>query len=267
MSFPTPLIRRGGLWALGCLAALALWWISAKTNLITPLVLSSPEDVAKELLHGPKTVGQRHVFEEVRGTMGRMLAGWAATIGIGLVLGVLLGAMRKVETLAQGPLEFLRAVPPVLLFPLLAVVLDYRDAAYVWTIIVGCTPIMVLVVARGTAGGSRIRRAVLIAYKVRVWRRVLAALLEVGPYLFLGARLTASTALIIAVVSEMVIPTRDGIGIGSSVRDAGTAYDAPRVIAGIMVVGAVGVALNLVLNGLERVAGGTRSGADMIREA
>ena len=72
---------------------------------------------------------------------------------------------------------------------------------------------------------------------------------EALPRVFVGLRLTLSLALILAVVTEMFTGTTNGLG--RRIYDAHDTYSIAEMYACIMLVGAVGYALNKIFVAIE----------------
>lgn len=189
------------------------------------------------------------------------LAATAARAGIGLLLGVCAGvavglaaaeASRKLPAV-EGALDFARSIPPVLFLPPFLLALGWNDVARVCTVAAGTMWLMALsvtsaasapVTARGEmlllAGASRRRRL--------AWTQPWESL----PVLAIGLRASASMALIVTVVTEMIAGAEHGIG--SRVISAQIASDWTELAIDLLAIGALGLLVNLALRRVERWA-------------
>ena len=70
------------------------------------------------------------------------------------------------------------------------------------------------------------------------------------PAILSGFRITTSTAIILLVAAEMIGADR---GIGAFVLQAGNLYDTDNLLAGIVVLSAIGLCVSFVLGRLERI--------------
>ncbi|MCZ7679934.1 MAG: ABC transporter permease subunit [Sandaracinaceae bacterium] len=173
------------------------------------------------------------------------------SLGVGLLIGLGVGARRLVYAGTEPLIEVARSVPPIMLFPVLLVAFDFADSAYVGTIVFGCTPVMVITVARGMQALSRSKLEVLHLHRARAAVRALALVMEILPSVVLGARVTLSIALVIAVVTEMVFTPRSGIALGALAKEAEIAFDTPVLYAALVVIASVGYLANVTLRALE----------------
>jgi sulfonate transport system permease protein len=240
---------------------LLTWALVARAGWIGKTLLASPDEVLGVLARAchPTNNGQA-VYTHALHTIGRALAGWAIALVGGGILGLLLGLSPRTYRATEPLLEFARAIPPIMAFPLFLVAFDFGTAAFVWTIAVGCLPIMVLAVARGIQGLDRTRQDLLAVHDVSRTLRTVASIVEIMPSTFFGARLTLSISLIVAVVTEMVFSPRSGFAIGALAKDSQISFDTPTFFACIVVLGTYGYFMNAVMRRVEwRLSGAGRS--------
>jgi ABC-type nitrate/sulfonate/bicarbonate transport system permease component len=236
---------------------LLLWVLLSSSGLIGKTLLASPTEVLHTVVRAfarDAQVSEKFHLHTLH-TIYRALSGWTLSIVFGLMLGVAIGSLRAVYAGAEPVAEFVRSIPPILAFPLFLVGFNYGTPAYIWTIIFGCLPIMTLAVARGTLSISRDRIEVLKSFNVATPVRLFALAMEVLPSFFLGARITLSTALIIAVVTEMVFAPRSGLALGTLARDAEIDFNTPIFYACVLSIGAFGYLSNFLLRRLEQWIG------------
>ena len=98
-------------------------------------------------------------------TIKRALTGWFVAGVFGILIGVIIGSVYRLYTSTEIVSEFIRAIPPILAFPLLLVAFNYGEQAYIWTIIFGCFPVMLLTVAKGVADVPQSRIDVLKVFQ------------------------------------------------------------------------------------------------------
>ena len=173
-------------------------------------------------------------------------------MGLGLVFGLLIGSRPMAYTATEPLLEFLRAVPPILAFPLFLVAFSFGGPAYVWTIVFGCLPVVILTIARSTLTIDRTRLEILAVHQVSKSVRLFAGIMEILPAFFLSARIAFSMSLVIAVVSEMVFSPRSGLALGSLAKDAEISFDTATFYGCIMVIGIYGYIGNTSMRHIEQ---------------
>jgi ABC-type nitrate/sulfonate/bicarbonate transport system permease component len=187
-------------------------------------------------------------------------------LALGIVCGVIIGSIFVIFIGSEPVVEFARSIPPVMAFPLFLVAFNYEESAYIWSIVFGCFPIMILAVSRGVSGISTEKLELLTVYRVRALVRWFTMSMEILPSVFLGARLTLTLALVIAVVTEMVFSPRSGWALGALARDSEIDFDTPTFYACVLIIGAFGFIANVALRKVEQrldvqtVVGGNISG-------
>lgn len=242
---------------LGLLCLVLLWLGLASTGWIGKTLIASPGEVIETIGHAfvdDALLADKfhvHAFHTLR----RALDGWGLGIGLGIALGLSLGGLLPLYKASEPAVEFFRAIPPVLAFPLLLVAFNYGESAYIWTIVFGCLPIMTLAVARGTLAVSRDRLDILRSFGVARTVRVFATSMEIVPSVFLGARITLSVAIIISVVTEMVFTPRSGLALGALARDSEIDFNTPMFYTCVFTIGLFGYLANLMMRKIEQWLG------------
>lgn len=242
--------RQAWLWAFVIL--LATWEGLSHWHIVGSTLLASPTEVWRVLL---RFGGQQNIYVHAGYTIERALAGWGLTVAGGVVLGLLTGSFGTLYSGTEPIVEFARVIPPVLAFPLFLVAFNYGEAAYTWTIVFGCLPVMTLAVGRGVQGISREKLDLLRTYRIAGPVRAFTVVMEVLPSVFLGARLTLTMAVIIAVVTEMVFTPRNGWALGALARDAEMSFDTPTFYACVVVIALFGYLANRGIRQIETFLG------------
>jgi NitT/TauT family transport system permease protein len=245
-----PAGRRGrsGLAAVSGLAALvALWALAIRAAPGT--ILPSPWAVAKAIVALAQSgLLVRHVVA----SLFRVTWGYLPAVAAALPTGIYLGTRRYGE-MAVGPLlELLRPISPLAWIPLAILFFGVGDLAAVAIIFIASFLPLTLTVINGVQrippvflragrnfglGGRGLVRAV-----------ILPALL---PELVLGLRLTLGIAWLVVVAAEM-IAVNSGLGfLIVDARNAGNRYD--LVVAGMVLIGVTGLALDAGMRRLERL--------------
>ncbi|MEP0264196.1 hypothetical protein [Dokdonia sp.] len=249
--------RKNIIWLNGLILVLILWYLSSSFDWIDNTLLASPMetlDVIKKSFDSSTPVSGR-IFLHASYTIKISLIGWGISLLIGTILGLLFGFVKYLMRSFEITLEFFRAIPPILAFPLMLVSFNYEDSAYVWTIVFGCLPIMILTVSKGVEYISNQSIEILKVYSVKPTKIIMAKAIEMLPSIFLGARVTFSFALIISVVTEMVLTPKNGLALGALARDAEINFQTPVFYAVLLLLGFLGFFINLLLKRIERLFG------------
>jgi NitT/TauT family transport system permease protein len=193
-------------------------------------------------------LGQMFLAGQVRGhvlvTLERFFAGYLIAAVFGVSFGIGLGYFRSLYNLLGIVIEFLRPMPSVAIIPVAILMLGIGDSmivavtvyATVWPILIntidGVGHIDSTLVDTGrTFGLSR-------------WRILRQIILPgASPYIVTGLRIALSIALILVTTAEMVAGSK---GLGFFILDEERSMNSRNMYAGIIVVSALGYALNRV---------------------
>jgi NitT/TauT family transport system permease protein len=164
---------------------------------------------------------------------------------IGLVLAIPLGLFRRVDYLAEVPIESVRPVPPVALIPLSLLIFGFgysMEIAVVAFAAVG--PIFLL--TRSAIRGIEpqlleVSQALGLGLSARVIKIVLPAIL---PRIFVAFRIALGIALVVAVTVEI---TANPLGLGYAMTIAQQSLQPDLMFALLLWIGLLGWSLNALL--------------------
>lgn len=222
------------------IAILAIWYVASANS--TSLYFPPLHDILARF----KAIwlGNGFVTEAVP-SLERMFIGYAlATVG-GIAVGTALGLSNWGRKLLGPGVEFLRALPAVVLIPFGIVVFGVHDAMKIFIIALGCCFPIILNTADGVRGVDSILIDVSRTFRFNRFERIWKVMLpSASPQIFAGMRTSLSLALILMVVSEMVASTN---GIGYSILQAQRVFAVTDMWAGIVLLGILGYLINALL--------------------
>nr|WP_067825772.1 ABC transporter permease subunit [Actinomadura kijaniata] len=200
-------------------------------------------------------------FTTNAGSSDRVELMLAATVWAG-ALGLAAGRSERLSDHLAPLVHFFRAIPPPALVPVFIVLFEIGTRMQLATIVFG----VVWPVQLNSLDGARhvdplqleTARAFRLPRTTRVTRIILPA---AAPKIFAGLRLSLSTALILMVVSELVGSVN---GIGYLRMPAQSTTDVPGVWTGIVLLDALGPALNTAFLTVERRALAWHHGAQRL---
>lgn len=185
---------------------------------------------------------------------GQTLRGWVLGLliagAVGVSAGIVIGGVPLFREFTASTIEFLRPIPSVALIPLVVLIYGSRPQSALILVVYAATwPVLVQVlygvadvdpVARDTARSYRFSR--LATARTVVWPTAL-------PYVLTGFRLAAAVALILEITAELVVGVP---GLGRSIGVAQSSGAVPRTYALVIVVGVIGLLVNVLARALER---------------
>jgi ABC-type nitrate/sulfonate/bicarbonate transport system permease component len=193
--------------------------------------------------------GER-IITDVLPSLGRLLTGVLAAIGIGVMAGVLIGSVKWLRALLEPTLEFFRAVPPPVLVPVLMLLMGITDSMKVAVIISGCIWPVLLNTIEGVRAVDGVLSDSARTYGVAGWARVRYLVLpSASPQIMAGVRQCLSIGLILMVISEMFASSS---GLGFTIVQFQRSFAIPEMWSGIIVLGLIGVAMSFIFQWTER---------------
>ena len=190
------------------------------------------------------------VGSDVVPSLERMFAGFGIAVVAGVLLGLLLGLSPFALRAATPIVEFFRVVPSPALIPVAIVVLGIGDAMKVFIIALSCLFPVLLNTIDGVRGVDPLYTDTTRVYGIRRRDALRHVVLPAAlPQVFAGARTSLSLALILMVVSEMMAATN---GIGYFVIHSQRSFALPEMWSGVILLGLLGYAFNLLFVWFER---------------
>ncbi|NRQ35010.1 ABC transporter permease [Nonomuraea sp. NN258] len=180
----------------------------------------------------------------------RLFTGWGAACAAGVALGVALGRSPVLRQYVDPLLQLGRAIPPPMLISVFIALFQFGTQMQLATIVFG---VVWPVLLNSTEGARSVDQQFLDSATVfglsrtqRVTRVILPA---AAPKIAAGLRLSLSLALVLMVISEMVGSTD---GIGRHLLVSQRRFELPEMWAGILLLGILGIVLNLGFLAVER---------------
>jgi ABC-type nitrate/sulfonate/bicarbonate transport system permease component len=189
---------------------------------------------------------------EIWTTLQTWAVGLAVAIVVGVGLGVVIGSSRTLVDASSVVIEFLRPIPAVALIPLVILFLGLDLATHRFVIAYAAVWPILINTIYGVRSSDRLLHDVARTSGVtRAGRVVRVALPAALPSIAAGIRLSASIALLVGVTAEFLLLQG---GIGTYMQDRQQAFQLPELYAAVILVGALGYAINVVLRVAQRRA-------------
>ena len=190
----------------------------------------------------------RYIADSLR----RVLLGYGAASLLGITVGLLLGRSATLDRLANPLLQMLRPISPLAWMPLAVIWFGVTDLAPIFLIFLAAFFPVVVATANAvrTIPPVFFRAATNFALpKGAMLRRVL--LPAIVPRVLTGLRVALGIAWMVVVAAEM-LGVDSGLGyLILDSRNAGKRYD--LVLAGMLLIGTIGLVLDLLMRRLERL--------------
>lgn len=235
------------LGAVGVFAALAAWQFLSMARVLDRATFPSAWETLREL--GNQALDGA-LWQEIWATLSTALAGLVLVLLIGTVLALLIGMIKAVEQSTWFLVEFLKPIPPIALIPLGLLLWGPHPTMKITLITFGALwPFltqMIYGIRQTNSVALDMAASYRLGWRLTVMRIVIPTLL---PYALTGLRISASIAVIVSVVTELV-GGADGIGQAISVAQVNNLI--PTMYAYILTAGLLGVLINLIFTALEK---------------
>jgi ABC-type nitrate/sulfonate/bicarbonate transport system permease component len=238
-------LGRGAVRTLGLpLVLLAAWWVASAGSdsfYLPPL---------RRILEafGDTWLSSR-LLDDVLPSLLRLAAGYLLAVGLGVAVGVPVGASRAVRAVVEPVLEFFRAIPPPVMVPILILVAGIGDAMKVLVIVFGCVWPVLLNTVEGVRAVDQVLDDTARCYRIRGTARLRHLVLRgASPQIVAGMRQSLSVGIILMVISEMFASSN---GLGFTIVQFQRSFAIPEMWSGIILLGLIGVLLSLAFRALE----------------
>jgi sulfonate transport system permease protein len=244
---------RSGLGAaealLAPLALLALWQLACLSGAFPPQVMVPPGEVLKALIALAHTGElQRHVGE----SLGRLAAGFAIGALAGLAFGVALALSRWADAALSPLFLALWQVPVIAFVPMLVMFLGIEERFKISIVAIAAFFPIALATIDGVRGVPRAWLEVARVYRTPlptlIWRILVPATV---PPVLTGLRIALTRAWLVLIAIELLAADS---GIGQMMEMGRQLFRIDTVLAGVVVSGVVGFALDAGARAIERRA-------------
>jgi ABC-type nitrate/sulfonate/bicarbonate transport system permease component len=224
---------------------LGLWWAwSANAgNYYAP----TPGVVARTF--GDVWTGARLLHDALPSVL-RLLGGLVAAVLLGVGLGVPIGSSPRLRAFVEPVLEFLRAIPPPVLVPVLMLFAGIGNGMKVLVIVSGCVWPILLNTVEGVRGADPVLDETCHAYGITGRARLRHYVLRsASPQIMTGLRQALSIGIILMVISEMFASSS---GLGYTIIQFQRSFAVPEMWTGIVLLGVLGFLLAMLLRLADR---------------
>jgi NitT/TauT family transport system permease protein len=229
------------------LGLLAIWeWLSLRhPGALLPGPFGVAAGIGDLLQHGL-------LFRYVVASLFRVTWGFGLAAALAIPLGMMIGWYDRAEIALNPLIQLLRPISPLAWIPIAILWFGVGDLAATFLIFLGSFFPLILTAMNAV-------RSVPVVYlragrnfgfgPVAMFTRVLFP--AILPQIILGLRITLGVAWLVVVAAEM-IAVNSGLGfLIVDARNAGNRYD--LVVAGMLMIGVIGLGLDLGLRSLEQI--------------
>jgi NitT/TauT family transport system permease protein len=232
-------------------AFIAFWQFLTTLNVISPIILPTPLEVAYDLtVVGANLMSGDYMLGALWITTKEVLYGFALAIAIGFSLGVLVGETAFGERAVLPYLVAIDTMPKIAFAPLFVAWLGFDIASKVALAAFIATFPIVVATAAGLHAADESARMLFKTMGATRWQTLIKMKLPTGlPHIFTGLKIGAVGVMAGAITGEFL---GGGKGFGELIRVAASQLNTPRVFSLILYLSLLGLTLFLSVVWIQR---------------
>lgn len=236
---------------LAVVGMLLLWAFATLVLGVPERVLPSPPEFFRQLQKLWENGYADHPLHvHIGWSLFRAMSGFALGVALAIPVGLLMGYSRTINAALQPIFGFFRPIPPIAFIPLMIMWFGIGELSKILLIFAASFNYTVL----NSAAGMRSVPVQLVRAGINLGltRRQLftdVMLPAALPSILTGVKTSAAVSWAILVAAELIAAQA---GVGFIIMDAGTFFRISDVFIGIIIVGAIGLAIELLISRIER---------------
>ncbi|WP_331376288.1 ABC transporter permease [Sinorhizobium chiapasense] len=227
----------------GLLAAFLVFWQAASSGgWINPAVFPPIDAILSAMWRG---VFGGALLDDIAISLQRSGLAFVAAVLVAIPLGLFMGQVRPIEQALDPILQLFRQTSALALYPVFILLLGLGEASKVFVIFWATLfPLLLNTISGVKEVDSKLIEMARVygASRSTVFRRVV--LPGAVPSIFVGLRLSATTALLLLIASEMIGANK---GVGFQVMNAQYNFQIPLMFAAIFILAGLGLIANYAL--------------------
>ena len=232
---------------------LVLWWVATHMGWIKDLFLPTPERIITSFGDAWRgdIQGGRPLSEHFWYSLYRVFAAFVLAVVTAVPVGVGMGVSRIARGVFDPPIELYRPLPPLAYLPLIVIWFGIDETAKIVLIYLACFAPLAMAARAGVR--SVMLEQINAAYSMGAskWQVIFHVIVPAAmPEIFTGMRISIGFGWTTLVAAEMVAATE---GLGQMVLNASNFLRTDVVIMGIVVIGVVAYAFDLLMRYIERL--------------
>lgn len=239
----------GGASALvGFAILLAVWWAASAMFVVRAVILPSPAAVFQALAD---MILSGSLAEDIETSLVELLWGFLIGALAGLVTGVAIARSRELQAFAEPILETFRFIVPFSLVPLVIVWFGVTLTGKVLVVAYACYFVMVVNTEAAIRGVDPLIMKAAAILGLTGWRLLLTVVLPAAlPRVLTGLQVALAYAWVSVIAAEYV---GANAGLGYLITNAQSGLETAKMMAGMIVIGGLGLAFSRAIALLRRV--------------
>lgn len=226
---------------------LAGWEIAVRAGGLNGDLVPPPSAVLRAL-HDLAASGM--LWEDIGASIQRVTIGFLAAAAVGVASGLLLGRVRRLAFYVLPLVDLVRPISVIAWIPLAILWFGLGDRPAWFIIALGAFFPIFSNAYLGAVSVAEIHLRVARCFGAGRWLTLRKVLLPSAlPYILTGLRVGLGVGWMCVIAAELISSTS---GLGYLIQLARTTIETEKVLAGMVVIGLVGLCMNGIMLGLER---------------
>lgn len=223
-------------------AGVLLWWGTSLTGIFPESLFPSPLAVGRGIA---EEATEGRMFDDIVASLWRVASGFMLAVALGVPSGLLLGRGRRVRAALIPAVNFFRNLSPLAWIPFAILWFGIGDPPAIFLIFMASFFPIVLATAAAVVSIPAVYFRVARDYRLGRFETLRQVTLPaIAPEVITVLRVTAGLAWVVVVAAEM-IAGRDGLGF--AIWDARNGLRIDLLVAGMIMIGLIGVAIDRIL--------------------
>lgn len=247
----TSAVADGRMWSILSVFVLSVaWYLGSALELVNPIFWPAPSAVWEQFTYISQE-GYRNfsLWEHIWASLYRILVGFALGCLIGIPLGFAMGLSQLMRGWFDPIVEFFRPIPPLAFIPLVIIWSGIGERSKILLLFFAALWIMVIA-ARAGVGSVKLSK-IHAAYSLGATRKQIlfhVILPNSLPEIFTGMRVAMGICWGTVVAAELVAAES---GVGFMIMAASKFLATDIVVLGVIIVGLIGYAIDILMRKLE----------------
>jgi len=229
------------------LLVLIVWEVGVQFEFISALFFPKPSTIARTLV---ETISTGEMFTALKATFSRLFLGLLIGGGFGLILGLAMGWSKPLQVVVDPIIAALHPIPKISIFPLIMIVFGIGEASKVAIVAISTFFPMLINTMAGVKLISPIHFEVAENYGANRFYTFTHVVVPGSlPLIFVGARLSLNTALVLTIAIELLTARE---GLGAMIWLAWETFRTEELYASLLVIAVLGFSFNRLIQYMQR---------------
>lgn len=229
----------------------AIWIVLTATGTVTENYLPSPQALVVEFLELWQNGYQGEtLFAHIGASLSRTLLGFAIGSLAGIVVGLAAGYSVVISAVISPVMAFIRPIPPIAFIPMAVLYFGLGETGKIVLITVTAFNYTAVNAQSGAVGVPQAYRRAAATLGISKSQEFFKVILPAAlPSIFTGLKVALALSWAVVVAAELVGAQK---GLGYMINNAAMLFQIPIVFIGIVLIGMIGLLMNLALSLIEK---------------